>query len=358
MLSIQHLSVNFNEFALHDISFDVEPGDYFMLLGESGAGKSLVLETIAGLITPSRGALYLNGEEITRRRIQDRNIGLVFQDYAVFFHMRVRENIEYAIRGRYDKAEKRRHINEIAEKLGIVHLLERRPSTLSGGELQRVALARTLILKPQVLLLDEPLSSLDIRLRNELRKLLRSIHHEGQTIIHVTHNYEEAVSLGNKIAVIHQGRIIQTGSPDEVFQHPTNEFAAHFTGETNFFPARVIHPGETSGVPSVLASCEVLVDDRIAIRLGQTPVDENGFILIRKEEVILSRESFLSTALNVFRGRIMDIHISGRGVVILVDIGIPIHAEISRESMELFQFRKGEEVWLTFKAAGVRFIPG
>ncbi|MFH1937259.1 MAG: ATP-binding cassette domain-containing protein, partial [Bacteroidota bacterium] len=154
MLSLNHITLMLPEFFLHNISFDVKQGEYCMLLGESGAGKSLILEMIAGLVTPNSGEIFLNDEDITNKRIQERNIGLVFQDYAVFPHMTVRENIAYPLKGRYNHLEKQLHIQRIAGKLGIDHILHRRPSTLSGGEIQRVALARTLVLEPSVLLLD------------------------------------------------------------------------------------------------------------------------------------------------------------------------------------------------------------
>ncbi|MBN1198179.1 MAG: ATP-binding cassette domain-containing protein [Bacteroidales bacterium] len=233
MLSLNHIVLRLEEFSLHDITFDVDQGDYCMLLGESGAGKSLILEMIAGLVTPSSGVISLRGEEITHKRIQDRNIGLVFQDYAVFPHLSVRANIAYPLKGRFNTDEKQQRIQRIAEKLGILHVLHRSPVTLSGGELQRVALARTLVLEPSVLLLDEPLSSLDPKLKASLRTLLKHLHQEGQTILHVTHDLQEALFLADKVVVIEQGTISRSGPPEEIFRHTGSEFLDHFTNNLN-----------------------------------------------------------------------------------------------------------------------------
>jgi len=229
MLSLNHITLHLDDFSLHDISFGVEKGEYCMLLGESGAGKSLILEMIAGLVTPSSGEIFLQDEEITHKRIQERNIGLVFQDYAVFPHLSVRDNIAYPLKGRCSLKEKEEKVKRIAEKLGIGQLLHRRPETLSGGELQRVALARTLVLEPSLLLLDEPLSSLDPRIRSNLRTLLKQLHGEGQTILHVTHDLQEALFLAEKVVVVEQGTISREGTPEEIFQQPGSGFLEHFT---------------------------------------------------------------------------------------------------------------------------------
>lgn len=233
MLSLTHIALRLDEFSLHDISFHVGKGEYCMLLGESGAGKSLILEMIAGLVTPSSGEIFLQGEVITRKRIQERNIGLVFQDYAVFPHLSVRENIAYPLKGKSSPKDKNNLIQRMTEKLRIDHLLHRRPLTLSGGELQRVALARTLVLEPAVLLLDEPLSSLDPKLKTNLRTLLKQLHQEGQTILHVTHDLQEALFLADKVVVIEQGTINREGTPKEIFHHPGSEFLDHFTNNLN-----------------------------------------------------------------------------------------------------------------------------
>ncbi len=347
MLEIKDLSVHAGDFSLKDLSFIVESGDYFILLGKSGAGKSILLETIAGLIRPASGSVKLNGVEISGQKIQNRGIGLVFQDYAIFPHLTVRENIAYSLHGTpYSTEEKKEMILAIAEKVGISGLLGRKPSTLSGGELQRAALARTLIQKPAVLLLDEPLSSLDAQLRTDLRSLLRSLNRSGQTIIHVSHDYEEAISLGNRIAVIHNGMILQCGSPAEVFHHPRSEFVAHFTGAKNFFRAVIVQEGDAYyGV----------VNKTVRIRLGIVPGKE-GFLLIRSEDILLSNSRSETSATNNFEGHVREIIPSRHGAEVLVDIGIPLYAMITQDSLVNLDISEGKKILVSFKASAVRFI--
>lgn len=346
MLKLSHISKDFKGFRISDISFTVERGDYFILLGPSGAGKSILLETIAGLLRPDSGMIELNGRDITRLPIQQRKIGLVFQDHAIFPHLRVKSNLAYALHGE-PRALVNQKITNMAERLGVTNLLERYPSTLSGGELQRVALARTLIQEPEVLLLDEPLASMDSRLKAGSRAMLRQIHKAGQTIIHVTHDYEEALSLANRIAVMDKGTVLQCGSPDEVFNHPGNGFVAHFIGIRNFFQAKVfsengINFAETSG------------GLRIAVEEGHQ--DKPGFVMIRGEDIILSAAALDSSAKNSFQGKVLEVIATPGGYDVCVDAAEVFHALITRQSFEKMGLIEGMKIWLTFKATGVKFI--
>ncbi|MCX6248371.1 MAG: ATP-binding cassette domain-containing protein [Bacteroidetes bacterium] len=349
MLEVKNICYDAGEFSLKSVSFRVEKGDYFILLGESGAGKSMLLETIAGLVHPDSGSLVLEGNDITRARIQNRKIGLVFQDHAVFPHMTVYENISYSLHGKkINNREKKARVNGIAELLSISGLLERRPATLSGGELQRVALARTLIQRPKILLLDEPLASLDSRIKSELRSLLRKIHHQGQTILHVTHDYEEALSLGNRIAVIHQGSVIQEGTPEEVFRNPKSEFVAHFTGARNFFRAH--GTGENN-------NSIALLENTLPVTLLPLVNTPDGFILIRSEDILLSNEPFDSSAANNFEGTVAEIIPGISGTDVVVNTGISLHALVTPESVSRLEITEGKKIWIHFKATAVKFIP-
>jgi molybdopterin-binding protein len=350
MLELRNISRRFSDFCLKDISFSVEQGDYFILLGESGAGKSMLLETIAGLVHPESGSILLEGNDITHQKIQHRKIGLVFQDYAVFPHMTVYENIAFSLHGqKLTRKEKKESVHKIAEQLSISGLLERRPSTLSGGELQRVALARTLIQHPKILLLDEPLASLDSRIKSELRSQLRKIHRQGQTILHVTHDYEEALSLGNRIAVIHNGSVIQEGAPDEVFRTPRSEFVAHFTGARNFYKARLT--GENNNNTA-------LAENILPITLIPPETGPEGFILIRSEDILLSNGPFDSSATNNFEGTVTEIIPGIRGIEVVVSAGVMFHALITARSLLHLELTEGKKIWIHFKATAVRFIPG
>lgn len=344
-LELKNISCRFPSFRLDDISFSVNEGDYFILLGMSGAGKSMILEMIAGLVPPDSGTIRLDGQDIMRQKIQDRQVGLVFQDLAIFPHLSVAENIGYSLKGRARAQERQERIQQAASRLNIPDLLDRRPETLSGGELQRVALARSLVHQPKILLLDEPLSSLDSSLKAELRKQLRQLNRQGQTLIHVTHDYEEAISLGNRIAVIHEGRIIQQGSPSDVFFTPRSEFVAHFTGARNFFKVTARgNPGE------------VIIQEGIRFKLATDAEGGEGYVLLRSEDVFLSRTPVDTSAMNNFDGKIIEIVPSKNGFEVHVDIGIPLYSVITRESLEHLKLREGESCYLHFKASAVRFI--
>lgn len=350
MLTLQNISKKFPGFNLDSVSFTVEEGEYFILLGESGAGKSMILEIIAGLVHPDKGSVILEEREITKERIQNRGIGLVFQDHAIFPHLSVRENIVYSLHGaKLNHKQKQEKVIATANLLGIGDLLSRRPSTLSGGELQRVALARTLIQKPKILLLDEPLASLDTILKADLRSLLRRIHKEGQTILHVTHDYEEALSLGNKIAVIDKGTIIQEGSPEEVFRFPKSDFVAHFVGVKNFFKVKLTKENGAN---------YAWIESKIKIRVETDETVEMGYLILRREDVFLSEEIMSTSALNNFSGIVTEIIPATKGVEVIIDIGVRIHALITRESLNSLGIKEGSTLWIHFKATAVRFIKG
>ena len=236
MLSVRQISKSLPDFEIKDVSFEVRDGEYFVLLGASGVGKSIMLETIAGHIRPDAGQILLDGKDITRENIQKRRIGIVFQNSALFPHITVYDNIAYPLRCRkLNNRQTRKQVAGLAEDFAVGHLLKRRTQTLSGGESQRVSLARAVAGEPRCLLLDEPISSLDAKSRPEIRALLRKINAQGQAMVHVTHDYTEAVSLGTHIAVMEGGRIAQAGTVEEVFQRPKSQFIALFVGIRNFF---------------------------------------------------------------------------------------------------------------------------
>ena len=355
MLRIEQLTVDMGEFSLQGIDLKVDRGDYFVVLGVSGAGKSLLLETIAGIVKPSGGHIYLNEEEITHKKIQSRGVGLVYQDHALFPHLSVAENIAYPLKGKHPaKREAGKAAKELAERMSIQHLLHRKPGTLSGGEQQRVALARTLAMNPSVLLLDESLASLDVQMKKDLRKLLRKINQDGMTILHVTHDYEEAITLGQKVAVLNEGKIIQTGTIVDVFQHPRHAFTASFIGIKNFYSARFLPPdaNASSGLSTAQISPE------ISFFLQEQVPDCDGFIILGAEDITLSHARPDSSARNNFKGAILEISPGIKGFEVSVDIGIPVHAIITRNALDDLQLREGTDIWVSFKASASRFIAG
>jgi len=348
MLDLRHIVKKYPEFCLDDISFSLDKADYFVLLGPSGAGKTQVLEIIAGLIRPDKGKIILDGKDLTSIPIQKRPFGMVFQDHAIFPHMSIRQNLAYGLKNRkITSKEITAAVEEQASVTGITHLLDRSPATISGGELQRVALSRALIRKPQILLLDEPLASLDIPLRQGLRSLLKRLNRDGQTIIHVTHEYEEALLLANQVAVIFEGKIIQSGLAVEVFHHPRSEFVARFTGIRNYFPV-VLHTHNDRQ--------SARLNNGQEIRVQSEETDGGGFILLKSEDIVVSNEELDSSATNRFRGKIIEIFPALQGYELLVDAGQEFYVKITRESLSHLDLKEGKEIWISFKASGVRFV--
>lgn len=236
MLSLRGLRVEVGNFALRDIDLSIETGDYFMVVGPTGAGKTLLLETIAGLYPVHSGEIWLNGENITRLEPERRGVGIVYQDSALFPHLSVADNIVFGLKVRRSAGDIERQLNDMAALVKVGHLLGRKPQSLSGGEKQKVALARSLIVKPQLLLLDEPFSALDPETRESLRWELRRIHAEfGTSMIQVTHDFEEALLLGKHAALVGEGQLKQVGTPEDIFRHPNSEFVAGFTMMKNVF---------------------------------------------------------------------------------------------------------------------------
>lgn len=227
--------------AVKDLDIEIRAGEFFSMLGPSGSGKTTVLRMIAGFEEPTAGTIELNGEDVTRAAPFDREVNTVFQDYALFPHLTIAENVAYGLTVRkVGKAERKKLVGEVLEQVRLSHLADRRPSQLSGGQRQRIALARALILRPKVLLLDEPLGALDKQLREQMQIELKQIQREvGITFIFVTHDQEEALTLSDRVAVFNDGKIEQVGSPREVYEFPETEFVASFLGVTNLLDAEV-----------------------------------------------------------------------------------------------------------------------
>ena len=232
MIEVQHLGCRFGDFALDDVSLRIGKGEYWVLLGPSGCGKSVLLQTIAGFFPPSAGRILVDGRDVTAQAPEQRNIGLVFQQAALFPHLSVRGNIEYGLRARrVPEAEARRTVDELIDRLGLAGVLPRPVATLSGGEAQRVAIARALAVRPVLLLLDEPLSALDHNARLDLQAELGRLHKElDLTTLHVTHSRDEAAALGDSLAVMLGGRVVQTGTLAELREKPRCPFVARFLG--------------------------------------------------------------------------------------------------------------------------------
>nr|WP_222110253.1 ABC transporter ATP-binding protein [Mesorhizobium amorphae] len=224
--------------ALDDVSLDIAPGEFLTLLGPSGSGKTTLLNVLAGFVRPDSGSITIDGAEFLLLPPHKRNLGMVFQNYALFPHMSVRRNVGYPLRLRgVSGVDLDRRVEEALGLVQMAHLADRGVNALSGGQRQRVALARAIVFEPSILLMDEPLSALDKKLREHMQLELKRLHDRlGTTTVYVTHDQREALTLSDRIAVVNGGKIVQLGTPDEIYDRPKNKFVADFIGETRFLP--------------------------------------------------------------------------------------------------------------------------
>ena len=267
MIEIRNICRSWGAFSLRNVSLVVHPGEYLVILGPCGSGKTLLLETMAGLHQPASGRIFINEQDVTRLPPEKRRVGLVYQQYALFPHLSVRANIGYGLRYLgIDRAERKRRIREMIDLFDIGYLADRRtPRGLSGGESQKVALARALAVHPAVLLLDEPFSSLDQQVRRKLLDTLPEIIRARRVpVVHVTHDYTEAAALADTIAIMHDGRLVQTGPAREVFSRPATRFAAEFLGIENIVPVDELERSRNG----ILARCGSL---RLLVRNAPAP---------------------------------------------------------------------------------------
>ncbi len=346
MLTLKKISKKLGDFNLTEIDLDIPEGTYYVLLGRSGSGKTQLLELIAGLNKPDSGEIWLDDENITHRKLQKRSIGLVFQDYAIFPNMTVFGNIAYSLHSyKADKNVVKEKVEKVARELNISHLLGRSTHHLSGGELQRVALARTLITSPRLLLLDEPMASIDASLKDDIKRLLRRLNSSGLTIIHVTHDYREAVNLASTVGVIHNGKIIQEGKPDDVFRKPVNKFVARYSGIRNFF--RVEFKNENGAWKAVC-------NNKLTINLTGNSYPPEGLLILRSDDIKISRELPEIRPENCFRGVVREILPCEYGMEIAVDAGELFYVDVSSDTFKQQPVKELSEVWITFSPeAGV-----
>lgn len=264
---IENVSKQFGSFqAVDQVNLEVKSGSLIALLGPSGSGKSTLLRLIAGLETPDSGKIWIAGKDKTRQQVRDRGIGFVFQHYALFKHMTVRQNVAFGLELRkVPKGKIRQRVEELVELVQLKGWGDRYPSQLSGGQRQRVALARTLAVDPQVLLLDEPFGALDAKVRKELRASLRHLHEQiDVTTVFVTHDQEEAMELADEIVVINKARVEQVGPPAEIYDNPATPFVMGFVGPVNVLPstAGIFHSFESPSSPVFLRPHDVLIDTK------------------------------------------------------------------------------------------------
>jgi len=348
MIEVRNLCVDLGEFVLSDITLSIEEGEYFIILGPTGAGKTVLLESIAGLYPIKSGEIWLRGKEVTGVEPEKRKVSIVYQDHVLFPHLSVRENITFGLRmHRAGADEVADRLNWVSELLGISNLLHRRPDTLSGGEKQKVALGRAIVTRPELLLVDEPLSALDPETREGVQQELRRLHRAlGITMLHVTHDFEEAIALGSRIAVIAGGRLMQVGAPEEIFRHPNSEFVARFAMTRNIFI------GEAERRPGGDNTFRVNGTEFIIA----TDADGTHHASIRPEDILISIEPVHSSARNCFPGTITGILDRGSTLYITVDIPPALSCLVTRHSFEEMELKEGKKVFLTFKASAIHIF--
>jgi sulfate transport system ATP-binding protein len=332
--------------ALDDVSLDVAQGSLTALLGPSGSGKTTLLRIIAGLEDADSGKVLYDEADVTRRPARDRNVGFVFQHYALFRHMTVFENVAFGLRIRkVAKAEINRRVEELIGLVRLAGMEHRYPSQLSGGQRQRAALARALAVRPQVLLLDEPFGALDAKVRQELRQWLRRLHDEiGMTSVFVTHDQEEAFEVADRVVVMNQGRIEQSGSPREVFDHPANPFVMDFLGNVNVFSGRVQNGKAHWG--------------GLEVAVPAYPHDESreAPVYVRPHELDIERFSGEEGALRVEIKRINPTGSVAKISAVAVEFGTPIHVELTPDRYAELELEEGETVFVVPRRIRV-FLP-
>jgi len=339
-IDIEGVSKNFGAFAaLSNVNLTVPSGELVALLGPSGSGKTSLLRIIAGLETPDSGRILFNGEEATKRHVQERQVGFVFQHYALFRHMTVFDNIAFGLtvkpkKSRPSKEDIRDKVFTLLKLIQLEQLADRYPGQLSGGQRQRVALARALAVEPQVLLLDEPFGALDAKVRLELRRWLRRLHDEIHvTSVFVTHDQEEALEVADRIVVMNQGRIEQQGTPSEVYDRPATPFVFDFLGNVNLFQGRV-HEGKAQMGGMVLSSPEhASTNDSAAVGY----VRSHDIEIERLPQDISSIEAEVRYLLAVGPLVRVDLILAGGGDAVEVDL--------SRDVADRLKLSVGEKVF-------------
>lgn len=341
-LELKHIKKKFGNFtALEDVDLKINKGEFVCLLGPSGCGKTTLLRIIAGLEKPTAGQVYINGKDVTSLPPGKRNFGIVFQSYALFPNMTVRQNIAFGLKKlRLSKAETEQKIKDVLEQVNLPDQIDKYPSQLSGGQQQRIALARALVVSPDFLLLDEPLSALDAKVRLKVRKEIRALQKElGITTIMVTHDQEEALTMADTIVVMNDACVMQKGTPIDVYDNPNCPFVADFIGSINFFRT------------DILSKANKTTDKNLIENLSLNQINLKA---CRPENIeIVEKKS-----LNSFNVIVHDIEFHGYGYRLMLDLGTQegapvgndyISFDLSTEEMNRRRIQKGDEVSIRFK---------
>jgi molybdate/tungstate transport system ATP-binding protein len=357
MIRLEQLSVRVGGFDLRDITFEVPTGGYGLIIGPTGSGKTTLLEAIAGHMPLRAGRVIMHGDDVTELPPERRGLGFVYQQYHLFPHLSVRHNIGYGIgrarRGAGAPENGSGRVEELADMLGILSLLERPVRGLSGGEQQRVALARALAPRPSILLLDEPFAAVDPATRHMLRQELHALHErEGVTTLQVTHDFDEALRLGDLVAVLAEGRIAQQGTPEQVFRYPNSAFVARFVGSGNVI-AGTVERADLSEAGRPFRGRFTgggLVLDLVAEREGP------AHAVLRPEDIVLSLNRLPGSARNNLEGVVLRLERLGPVTMVHLDVGRDLLASVTSASADEMRLVPGLRVMVAFKATAIHLV--
>lgn len=359
-VELEHVTKRFGDFiAVDNASLQIRDGEFFSLLGPSGCGKTTILRMIAGFDRPSQGQIYLEGQPVDSLPPFQRNVNTVFQNYALFPHLTIAENIAFGLEmKKLDRAEIAKRVTQGLALVRLANIGQRKPRQLSGGQQQRIALARALINQPAVLLLDEPLSALDLKLRKAMQLELKQLQQQvGITFIFVTHDQEEAMSMSDRIGVMDQGRILQVGTPTEIYEQPASRFVADFIGEANIWPCQVTGRNNGWAMVKVGETLEMEAKCSPEVRVGQA-----GSLMIRPEKIKIEPGNPTQAGQQVtFPGVINEAIYTGTAtrfeVRLKEGLVIRVHHQNISTTHPVAQVGRGETVYLSWQTSAARVLP-
>jgi spermidine/putrescine transport system ATP-binding protein len=353
MVELRKVSKKFGSFtALEEVSFDIAEGEFMTFLGPSGCGKTTCLRLISGFENPSTGEVFIAGKNVTHDPPYRRSVNQVFQSYALFPHLSVYENISFGLRmKKLAASDIKRRVDRVVEMTSLQEFADRKPAQLSGGQRQRVALARAVVCEPKVLLLDEPLSALDAKLRTQMRAELKQLQKRlGITFVFVTHDQEEALTMSDRIAVISCGRVEQIGTVNEIYYQPATRFVATFIGETNIVEAEIVDKGAD------VIHCQIEGGMTLAVRPGTPAAGSSVLLSLRPEKIRLYRSR--PQGQNVFSGRIVVQVFKGavNDLTVAVSGGLELRALIANDGQQELVFQEGEEVFCRIQPEDINIV--
>ena len=353
MVELRNVTKRFGAYeALKEASFEIRAGEFMTFLGPSGCGKTTCLRLISGFDTPTSGQIFLDGKDLTFEPPYRRDVNQVFQNYALFPHLTIYENIAFGLRmKKVPAAQIRERVDRVVKMTSLEAFIDRKPAQLSGGQRQRVALARAIVCEPKVLLLDEPLSALDAKLRTQMRVELKQLQKKlGITFIFVTHDQEEALTMSDRVAVINAGRVEQIGTVNEIYYKPATRFVASFIGESNIVEAEILR---TEGE---LIHCRLEGGLELSVRTPNPPAHSKVLLSLRPEKIRLTREnpggrnSFPGTIeMEIFKGAVDDLTISVQG-------GLQLGAVLTNDGQAESDLHEGERVFARIQPEDIHIV--